>query len=119
MGWWGVFSVQLPRCARKRASPPTKLSNALDACDIPLAATKHQPVAVQEVRGPRHPLLAVDPDVVDVGAALPDSPPRCALAVRQHAGTQQVNDGFGSAWLELDHRCLPKHRSQRRLVELR
>src|SRR5262245_19393142 len=62
------------------ANDSDKSANALDAGDIPLAAAEHQPAAVHEVGRLRHPLLAVDPLVVGVGAALADRPPRCALA---------------------------------------
>src|SRR4029077_11752508 len=100
MGWWGVSFSSAPTVRTQACVVSDKSSNALDPGNIPLAATKHQPEAVQEIRGLRRPLLAVDPAVVDVGAALPDSPPRSTLAVRQSAGHQQVDDGVGSARLE-------------------
>ena len=47
-----------------------------DPGDGALAAAQHQPPAVQEVRGLRRPLLAVDPGVVDRHPTLADGAAR-------------------------------------------
>src|ERR1700682_5555007 len=105
MAWWGVFFSSAPIARTKPCVDSDHSSNALDAGNIPLAPPQHQPAAVQEVRRLWSPLLAVDPHVVDVGAALTDRAPCCALASRQTARHQQVGDSAGSARLELCHRC--------------
>ena len=74
-----------------------RVKNAFDAGNIPLAPAQHQPAAVQEVRRLRRPVVALDADVVDVGAALGDRAPGRALAVRQAAGHEQVGDAVGAA----------------------
>jgi len=82
-----VFRFRLHR-AHQRCVGSDNSVNAFHSGNIPLPATQDQPAAVKEVRNLWHPLLAVDPHVVDVRAALPDRPPRCALAARQPAGHQ-------------------------------
>src|SRR5215211_6811340 len=93
-------------------------SNDLDPGDIPLAATQHQPAAVQEVRRLGHPFLAVDTNIVDVRAALTDRPPCGALAAGQTARHQQICDRIRATWLQLGNRRFPQRCRERRLIQL-
>ncbi len=50
MGWWSGFFNSSPTVRTQTCVASDRSFNALDAGDIPLAATQHQPAAVQEVR---------------------------------------------------------------------
>ena len=82
------------------------ISTDLDAREALLAATQDEPRAADQVAGQWLGLGVLDPDVVEVGAALADRAPGLATALGQPGLDQQV-----------DHRPQRRHRRRAGLAQ--
>src|SRR5262245_59823877 len=92
----------------------------LDAREVLLAPTQHQPRPVEQVALAGPHLGVVDPVVVDVGATLTDGPAGVTLALGQPAVDQQVDDRreLGAA-VDRQRAGLAQRGAQRRSAQLR